>query len=816
VRELLGSLSRDLGHGFRTLRRASGFAAVVILTLALGIGATSAVFSVVNAVLLRPLPFSNQERLAVLWETPTKERLDEEIELSYPDYREWRDQNHVFSQLAAVTSSNAAMNLTGVGEPRQVHAAPVSHNFFSTLGVEPQLGRAFLPEDDRLEGRPVAVLGHRMWREQFGGDPRVIGRQIRLNAQSYTVVGVMPGVFRYPQAAQLWVPLLPALGAQGSELRINRVLKGMGRMKPGVTLERARSEMLIIAERQDAQNPTTNQGLCTVRPLAEEIVGDFRPTLLLLLVGVLLLLLIAVANVAHLLLARTLERRHEMGVRAALGATRSRVARQLLTEGLALGLLGGGGGLLLALLEIRILRALAPQSIPRIDEIGLDPPTLLFTLAVSLLAVAVFGTVPALGTGREDLHEPLREGASRSSGSARSNRLRYLLVHSEISLALVLLIGAGLTIQSMVQLKRIDLGFSHRNVLTVRIQLPEKTYPDVQQRQRFFDRLRERAAALPGVISAATVLARPLDHSEVWDVPVALEGQSWDELSRNPLTNFEAVSPGYFHALGIRLLAGRDFDAHDSAGKQPVTIISKSLAARFWPGQNPVGKLLRRVFADEVTPWMNIVGVVDDVLYRGWHQPTLDFYVPAQQNPLAEYSTSQDLVLYTSVDPASLARPLRGAVYALDPNQAVASIVTLDSLVDTALAVPRFTLLLMGLFGAVALCLAAVGIYGLLSYTVAQRSREIGIRMVLGARKQEILRMVIAQGLKLTGSGLAVGIVAALVLARFMVKLLYGVSTLEPLIFFSVPVFLAAIAFFACLVPAVRAARSEPTKMLRS
>jgi len=806
---------QDLGYALRTFRRAPGFAAVTILTLALGIGATTAVFSVAEAVLLRPLPFADQQRLTVLWESAKKRQFGL-IETSYADYRDWRDQSKSFTQLAALNSSNAGMNLTGVGEPIQVDAAPVTHNFFTVLGVKPLLGRTFLPEDDRFGAGHVVVLSQQIWQDQFGGDPHILGRQVHLDDQSYTVVGVLPSLFKYPSSARLWVPLVPFLGPEGTELRIYRVLKAIGRLQPGVSVEKAQAEMRVIADGLEKRYPKFNEGFtASVRPLTEEIVGDSRPALLILLTGVFFLLLIAVANVANLLLARTLERKHEISIRAALGADRGRVMRQLLTEAVTLGLLGSGAGLLLASLGIRLLRSVAPASIPRLDEVRLDPPTLLFTLLVFLLAIAVFGIAPALEAGRGDLHAPLKEGGKRAFGSARSSRLRRLLVRMEVSLALVLLIGAGLMVQSMLQLKRINPGFTSANVLTARIRLPEKTYPEIRQRQMFFDRLREKAATLPGVVSAATVLTRPLDDSVVWEMPIAREGQSWDELLANPLTNFEAISPGYFQTLNIRLLQGRDFDAHDSEDSPLVAIVSKGLAATYWPGQNPLGKRVRRIFSDQVTPWITIVGVVNDVRYRSWDRSMPDFYLPTKQNPLAQYMPYQDLVLRTSVDPSTLARPLRGAVYSIDPKQAVASIATLDSLVDRALASSRFTLLLMGVFGALALCLAAVGIYGLLSYTVAQRSREIGLRMALGARKQEILWMVIGQGLKLTASGLAVGIAAAFVLTRFMANLLYGVSILDPLTFISVPVFLAAIALCATCLPAVRATRADPIKVLR-
>jgi putative ABC transport system permease protein len=805
----------DLKYGFRMLYRSAVFSIVAILTLSLGIGVTTAVFSVVNTVLLRPLPFASQDQLAVVWESTKKNQFGQ-IETSYADYRDWIAQNKVFSELAAMNSTNVGMNMTGSGEPQQVQAAPVSANFFGTLQAGPALGRIFNSGDDRLGAQPVAILSYSMWKDQFGLDPKILDRQLRFDDQSYTVVGVMPPAFRYPAAAQLWVPLVPFLGNEGTELRIYRVLKCIGRLNPGVGMKQADAEMRVIADGLEARYPKFNDGLsASVGPLVNEIVGDSRPTLLILLSGAVFLLLIAVANVASLLLARMLERRHELGVRAALGADRARVMRQLLTEGILLGSLGAAGGVLLAFLGTRLLHLVAPANIPRIDEVQIDFITLLFTLGVLTVAVVIFGVVPALEVTRGDLHESLREGNKRTRGGARTNTLRRLLVRSEVSLALLLLIGAGLMVQSMIQLKRIDPGFARENVLTARIRLPEKTYPDVKQRQRFFDLVREKAAALPGVSSVATVLSRPLDNSTSWEMLLAREGQSWQEQLANPIVNFQAISPNYFQTLKIRVLKGREFTAHDRDDQPLVAIVSKGLAAKYWPNQDPIGKRVRRIFADQITPWITIVGVADDVRYRGWDKLMPDFYMPAEQNPLAQYIPYQDLIIRGSNDPMTLARPLREAVYSIDRNQAIASILTLDSLVDSALARPRFALLLMSVFGALALCLAVVGIYGLLSYMVTQRSWEIGLRLALGSPRQKILELVIFQGVKLVAGGLLLGLVAALVLTRFMSNMLYGVSALDLQTFVLVPLLLAGVALVATTVPALRAIRFDPVKVLR-
>jgi putative ABC transport system permease protein len=794
----MNQMLQDLGYAFRTFRRAPGFAAVAIFTLALGIGATTAVFSVVQTVLLRPLPFEDQERLTVLWESAKKRNFGL-IELSYPNFLDWQRQNKVFEDLAALTSSNAGMNLTGVGEPVQLEASPVSGNFLRTLGVTAELGRTFLPEEDRLGTRRVAVLSHRLWVDTFGSDPAIVGQQIRLDAESYTVVGVMPASLKYPQGAKLWVPLVPHLGKQGTELRIYRVLKAIGRVKPGVTVEQASAEMQVISGRLEAQYKQFNDGFsANVRPLTDEIFGNVRPMLLLLLGGVIFLLLSAVANVANLLLARTLERRQEIAVRASLGADRNRLLRQLLTEGLSLGFLGGVFGILLALVGIRVLINLGPESIPRLDEVHLEPLTLVLAMLVSLVSVALFAMIPAIQVSRGNLYEPLKEGAKRSYGSTRNTRLRKLLVVAEVSLALMLLIGVGLMVQSVIQLQRIDPGFDRENVLTLRI------------------RLLEQASTLPGVVSASTVLARPLDESAVWEMPVAKEGQGWDDFIKNPLTNFQAVSPGYFKTLGTPLLQGRDFDLHDDQNRPLVCLVSRSMAEFFWPGENAVGKRVRRIFADQQTPWITVVGVVEDIRYRGFNRQMMDFYVPFKQNPLAEYMAYQDVMLKTSVEPLALVKPMQQVIYGLDPNQPIASSMTLERLADIALAGPRFILLLMGIFGGLALSLAAVGIYGLLSYTVHQQSHEIGIRMALGAKRRQVLRMVLIQGLKLTAFGLAVGVVGSLLLTRFMSSLLYQVSVLDPLTFVSVPLFLALIGLLATSLPAVRATKADPMKVLRS
>ncbi|HVR09655.1 MAG TPA: ABC transporter permease, partial [Thermoanaerobaculia bacterium] len=701
---------QDLAYTLRTLRRSPRFSLVAIVTLALGIGATTAIFSVVEAVLLKPLPFADQDRLTVLMERPKKLNVDT-VELSLPNFNDWRDQNHVFSQMAALTSNNYGLNLTGLRQPVHVESAPVSHTFFSTLGVKPVLGRDFLPEEDRLGARHAVILSDGLWRDLFGRDPHVLGRQVRLDAESYTIVGVMGPSFHYPRGAEMWVPLLPFLGPHYAEHRIARLIKGLGRLKPGVTIEQASAEIEGIAARLEQQYKAANDGFSSsVRPLTEEVFGKIRPALLLLLIGVLLLLVIAIANVANLVLARNLERRQEIGIRAAMGASRLRLVRQLLTDGLVLSLLGGAGGLLVAAFGIRLLTSLAPDDIQRLDEVRIDLPTLLFTFGVLLVAAAVIGMAPALQRRRDSITEPLKEGTRRATSSLGGARLRSFLVRTEVAVAMLLLIGAGLLVQSVIRLEHTSPGFDQRHVLTARVRLPEKTYATAEQRQQFFERLVTQARAIPGVVSAATVLARPLDTSVTWEVRLWTEGTSWEEAKRNPLLNFESVSPDYFHTMGIRLIEGRPFSLHDDAKAPLVVILSKRAADQAWPGQDPIGKRVRNQMLDIQTPWRTVVGVADDVHYRGWDDTMADCYVPARQFPFWDYISYQDLVLRTAAAPLTVAQPVRAAVFALDANQPVASIMTLQRLVDRSQAGPAFIVVLMATFGALALCLAMVGI----------------------------------------------------------------------------------------------------------
>jgi putative ABC transport system permease protein len=793
----MNNLLQNLANGFRTLRRAPRFTALAAVTLALGIGASTALLSVVYSGLLAPLPFPDQERLMVLWENSVKHQFGL-VEFSYPNLIFWRAENTIFERLGAFDPISIGMSLAREDEPAHVDATSATHDFFTTFGTQPALGRTFRPEEDRVGAPHVAVLSHRMWQRLFAGDPQIVGRQLKLDSDSYTAVGVMPEAFKYPRGADLWIPLMPALGKENSELRLLRAVRGIGRLKSGVTVAQAQTEVVALAKRLEKDHPETNDGIsAAVVPLTEEIFGETRFMFLTLLVGTLLLLVMAGANVANLLLSRSREGQPE----------KLQGARQVLREGLALIVLGG---LVLAFLGVRLLRAKAPENIPRVEHIHLDWRIFLFTLVVSALTIVIFGALPALWAGRRG------EGERYSPAGARVSWLRRFAVGLELALALVLLTGTGLMARSVLHLRHVDLGYVKDNALTMRIWLPEKSYPEVPQRQEFFDRLLERVQALPGVVSAATVSARPLDASAVYEMPIVLKGQDWGKQITNPLTNFEAVSPSYFQTMGIRVVGGRNFNADDTATSQPVVIVSQSLAARFWPGQNPVGKIVRQFLPENTVPWMVVVGVVTNAKYRGLDVPRYDFYTPAKQNPLAKYMDYQDLIVRTVFEPFALAQPIRKAVHSLDPNLSISSTLSLQNLVGRELAAPQFALLLMGIFGFLAVYLAAVGVYGLLSHLGAQRSREIGVRMALGARRREVVRMVVVQGFMLIAGALGVGILAALALTRFMSSLLFEVNTRDPLTFTSVAVLLALVAVLTTLLAARRASRTEPVETLRS
>jgi putative ABC transport system permease protein len=810
----MGDLLRDLRHALRLAIKSPGFTLAAVLTLGLGIGAATAIFAMVDAVLLRPLPFHEQDSLVTVW-GEIKERDQKFVEVSIQDYDDWKT-NRSFSSLALVGTNDADVALTGRDQPLHVRARLTSDNFFDVLGAKPALGRTFLPGQEDRPGTAVVVLSHGFWQRTFGSDPAIVGQKILLDGEAHTVVGVMPRGFRYPQDVDLWTTISGIYAIPS--LRDLRIFEAVGRLQPGVSLAQARADLLGVSLRVQQERPASNQGYTArVTPLAEEILGDTRAALLLMLGAVGLLLLIACANVAGLLLARASARQKETALRTALGAGRWRLVRQLLTESLLLALLAAGVGLLLSWAGLRVLRAVGPADIPRLDEVAMDGRMLAFVLGASLATVLFFGLVPALQTAGGSLTSALKEGGKSSAGT-HASRLRSLLVAGEVALALVVLILAGLVIRSFLALQHTDLGFDPQNVLTFRLTLNTARHPKATW-ANVFETVLQRTQALPGVESASLVLLRPLSGPIGWDYDFTVEGQTQEMQATNPTSNHERVSPGYFKTMGIPLLAGRDFTWGDTDKSQLVVIVNKSTADRFWPGQDPLGKRLRWGRSlQAVKPWLTVVGVVGDARYREIQAVRPDLYVPMLQDP----HWAMDVVLRTKIDPARLARPATEAVRAIDPDLPVANLTTMEREIDDSVARPRLRSLILGLFASLALLLAAVGLYGIIAYSVAQRRQEIGIRMALGADRGAVLRLVLLQGLGLTGAGLAAGLLGAAVLlltersSGWLGGLLYGVAPTDLLTFAAVPLLLTAVALLASLLPARRATRVDPLVALRA
>lgn len=808
----MGDLVRDLRLAVRQALKNPGFTLAAVVTLGLGIGAATAIFSMVDAILLRPLPFADQERLVSVW-GEMKQRDQRFVEVSIQDYTGWRDNNEVFSDLALVTTNDADIALTGRDEPLHVRARLTSDNLFQVLGAKAFLGRTFLPGQEDKPGTSVVLLSHGFWQRHFGSDPAAVGRQVLLDGDPHVIVGVMPRGFRYPDDAELWSTLSGIYA--NPQLNDLRIFHAVGRLEPGVTLEQARQDMLRISKQMEREHPDTNLGYSAwLLPLVHEILGDTRPALLLLLGAVGLLLLIACANVAGLLLARAAGRQKETAIRTAMGASRARIIRQLLTESLLLALLAAGVGLLLAWSGLRVIEAIGPGDIPRLDEVRLDGRVIGFSLLASLITAVLFGLAPAFQTASSNLTAALKEGG-KSSASRHTSRLRNLLVAGEVALALVVLVMAGLVIRSFSELQRTDLGFRPQNLLTFRLTLYGSSYPADHAWANLFQSVLERVRTLPGVDGAALVLLRPLSGPIGWDYDFTVEGQTPDQQATNPTSNHERVSPGYFATMGIPLLQGRDFQATDTPDSQLVVIVNKSTAERFWPGQDPLGKRLRWGRNPQPdTPWLTVVGVVGDARYREIEAVRPDLYVPFTQDP----HWAMDVVLRTAVDPLQLARPVADAVHSIDPGLPVANLTTMEREISDSVARPRLRTLILALFAGLSLVLAAVGLYGIIAYSVAQRGQEIGIRMALGADRGRVQSLVLRQGLGLTLAGLAAGLAgaAAVVATGWLGDLLYNVAPTDVFTFAVVPLLLVAVALLASLLPARRATRVDPLVVLRA
>ncbi|MCW5970984.1 MAG: ABC transporter permease [Blastocatellales bacterium] len=798
------NLLQDLDYGRRMLVRNPGFTIVAVLTLALGIGANTAIFSVVNGVLLRPLPYADADRLMMIRETMLPKF--PEFSVSPGNFLDWQKQNTVFEQMAAYRGQ--AYILTNAGEPERLRAARVTKDAFEMLGARASFGRSFLPEEDAEDRGNVVVLSHGFWQRRFGGNPQTVGEILTLNGQPHTVVGIMPPTFLFPdRAVELWAPM--AFTAREAQAHGAHYISAIGKLKPGVSVEQARSEMATIAARLAEQYPNSNAGWSTlVIPVQEYLVSSIKPALLMLLGAVALVLLIACANVANLLLVRTAGRQKEIAVRTALGAGRRRIFGQLLTESVLLSLLGGAAGLALAFGGLKALLALAPNGLLDVQNITLDAAALGFTLGVTVLTGFVFGLAPAVYASRADVHEMLKESGRGTSEGGRRRGLRNTLVVAEMALALVLLVGAGLLIRSFLMLQHVDPGFNAENVLVLNFGLPGAKYPEPHQRAAFFRQLTERVAALPGVVAAGATQSLPIAGDYV--LGFEIEGREPFKPGEEPSTNYYAVSPDYFKAMGIRLLRGRLLDDRDAADSPRVVVINESMAKRYFADEDPIGKRIH--VSQGPRTFREIVGIVADVKQYGLSSTApLQTYEPYTQQPFGNMT----LTIKTTGEPTALAAMVRAEVAGIDREQPVSSIRTMDAIVADSISNERFAMVLLAVFAGVALLLAAVGIYGVISYSVAQRTHEIGIRLALGAGVGDVLRLVVWQGARLAATGLGVGLAAAYAVTRWMSSLLFGVTPTDPLVFASLPLLLGAVALAACYIPALRAARVDPLTALR-
>jgi putative ABC transport system permease protein len=785
-----------------------GFTLIAVLTLALGIGANTAIFSAINGVLLSALPYPQPEQLAMVWCDNRRQGIPDDI-TSYPNFVDWRDRNKTFQGMSGMTSDT--YNLTGVGEPEEINAATVSINFFQLIGVNPILGRVFTAEEEQPGRDKVVVLSHSLWQRRFGGDPGILNKTISLSDQPYVVVGIMPPGFQFPEKTEMWGPLAPDEGMRSDKARFGFFLPVVGRLKPGVTRAQAQADLDVVASQIEKQFPDMAGYGVNVVPVLENTVGPIRRALIILFVAVLFVLLIACANVANLLLARATVRQREVAVRAAMGAGRWRIVRQLLTESILLAILGGALGALLAWWALRLLVELSPANIPRLENIRLDGRVLWFTLALSLLTGMIFGLAPALQTSHQKLSEALKEGSRTGAGGLRAQRIRGVFIVAEVALTLALLIGAGLLVRSFWRLQNINPGFRTDHLLTLRVTLWGSKYRQGAEAVSFYERLQERLAALPGVESASAttdIMLRKLATSAGFTI----ENRPQDPSELALELPFDRVQPNYFQTMGIQLLRGRAFTAQDTRDNLRVTIVNETFVKRYFPNEDPVGKRFTFGSVGPNTRWFTIVGVVRDSKRQGLDQPVrIESWMPLAQMP----SGSMDVVLRTKGDPLALSNAVREAVWSLDRDLPISKIQTMEQVLSERVAQRRLNMLLLGLFALVALILAAVGIYGVMNYSVTQRTNEIGIRMALGAQTDAVLRLIVRQGMTLVLVGVVIGLATTFAMTRLMATLLFGVSATDPITFVAIAALLIGVALVACWIPARRATKVDPMVALR-
>jgi putative ABC transport system permease protein len=807
------TLLQDLRYGIRALLKSRGFTAVAVIALALGIGANTAIFSVIDAVLLRPLPYKNPEQLVLIWHNYPQINLAE-ASICPPCYQEYRDMTTSFEQVA--TQTGWSVNMTGTGEPERLQGSRISYNYFTTLGTEPAQGRAFLAEEDQPGRNRVVVLSHGFWVRRFGSDPDIVGKTLTLDGNSYNVVGVTPADFIVPQSVDIWTPIAFTSEQLAANSHGNEYLTVIARLKPGISLGQAQAEMDTLADQLRPQFYGSSWGI-TLKSIREQLVGDIRLALLILLGAVCFVLLIACANVANLLLARASSRQKEIAVRTALGASRRRIVRQLLTESVLLSVLGGVLGLGVAYLGIRLLILGVPQNISNSIVgwrlIGLNPQVLGFTFLVSVLTGVIFGIIPAFQASRPDLNETLKEGGRSGSEGGRRNLVRSVLVVFEVAVALMLLVCAGLLMRSFVRLLDVNPGFNPQNLITMQLTLPRSKYTENTQMSAFYDQSLERIRALPGVQSAAYGTNLPMSGSNS-SASFAVEGLQVAQGESSPHGDPHLVSADYFQTMQIPLMKGRYFTEQDTKDSLPVTIIDDVLADRYWPDQDPVGKRIAGFFDSNGNQlnWRTIVGVVGHVKRYGLDGKIKEqYYFPQTQRA----QPNMALLVRSTSDPAGLVPSIRDAIHEVDKDQPIYRVITMGELVSNSVAQKRFSMLLLAIFAAVALILSAVGIYGVMSYSVNQRTHEIGIRMALGAQQSDVLKMVVRQGMTLTLIGVGIGLGVAFLVTQIMASLLFGIGSHDPVTFLAIPLILTGVALVACFVPARRATKVDPMVALR-
>jgi putative ABC transport system permease protein len=812
-------LWQDLRYGARMLLKQPGFTLIAVLTLALGTGANTAIFSIVNATLLRSLSYPNADQIVMVWGTnPAGFGWHGKTGFSAPNFLDYQQQSKVFAHMG--TFNSADFTLTGVDTPERIQGARVTAAFFSVLEVKPMLGRTFLPEEEQAGQDHVAVLSYGLWQRRFGSDANIIGQAIRLDATSYTVVGVLPQSFDFSipeffESKGLWVPAV----ISRNEKRSRNYLSVIARLRPGVTLREAQGDLGTITDRlkQEYASEMGEFGTKLV-PLHEEVVGSTRPVLWLLFGTVGLVLMIACANVANLQLARASTRQKEMAIRATLGASRGRLLRQLLTESALLAVIGGALGVLLASWGNKLLISLGLTGIPRKTNVTIDSVVLLYSLVLSLVTGILCGLAPALQAAPTRLAKALKAGGKLSTSTSSGNRLRNMLMIAEVALSLILLIGAGLLIRSFVRLLRVDPGFETTNILTLSLNLPRYAYPTATRQAEFYTQLMERVKALPGVIAVGATNDLPPTKSSDSD-SISIEGQPpLERASEQLAVEDRLATPDYFRVMGIPLIAGRAFSEADISSASPVVVVNQTFARRFFPNENPIGRHLKFGEGASAGPWITIVGVVGDV--RGFgldKQPNSEIYLSYQQQNFLPYNplSHMYLVARTTNDPDSLAASVLGVVRALDKDLPLPQAQTMESYLAASIAERRSNMFLLGMFAMLAMILAGVGIYGVISYSVTQRTHEIGVRVALGAQSRDVVALVVGKGMKLALSGIAIGLGGAVALTRWMANLLYGVTPTDVVTFTAVPVVLLVVAFIACYVPARRATKVDPMVALR-